>query len=95
MSQFLASVNLFIDKKQKDNVLTELSKIQNAKAVYEVAGEYDVVSLVSASTVEEFHDVLQRKIMKIKGVRSIITTVVLTRHRELVYPEEKTQLDNQ
>ena len=54
LSQFLASVNIFIDQSQKNNVLTELSKLQNAKEVYEVAGEYDIVSLISASTLEEF-----------------------------------------
>ena len=89
VSQFLASVNLFIDKSHKDNVLSELSKLQNTREVYEVAGEYDVVSLVSASSIEEFHDILQGKIMKIKGVRSIITTVVLARYKEIVSLEEK------
>ena len=89
MGQFLASVNLFVDKSQKDNVLSELSKLQNTREVYEVAGEYDVVSLVSASSVEEFHDVLQRKIMKIRGVKSIITTVVLARHKEIRGQEDK------
>lgn len=89
MGQFLASVNLFVDKSQKDNVLSELSKLQNTREVYEVAGEYDVVSLVSASSVEEFHDVLQRKIMKIRGVKSIITTVVLARYKEIGSQGEK------
>ena len=89
MGQFLASVNLFVDKSQKDNVLSELSKLQNTREVYEVAGEYDVVSLVSASSVEEFHDVLQRKIMKIRGVKSIITTVVLARYKDIAGQEEK------
>jgi DNA-binding Lrp family transcriptional regulator len=89
LGQFLASVNLFVDKSQKDNVLSELSKLQNTREVYEVAGEYDVVSLVSASSVEEFHDVLQRKIMKIRGVKSIITTVVLARYKEIGSQGEK------
>jgi DNA-binding Lrp family transcriptional regulator len=90
LGQFLASVNLFVDKSQKDYVLSELSKLQNTREVYEVAGEYDVVSLVSASSVEEFHDVLQRKIMKIRGVKSIITTVVLARYKDIAGQEEKT-----
>jgi DNA-binding Lrp family transcriptional regulator len=81
MSQFLASVNIFIDRSQKVNVLTELSKLQNAKEIYEVAGEFDIVSLISASNIEEFRDVLQRHIMKIKGVRSTITTVILDCHK--------------
>ena len=89
MKQFLASVNLFIDKSQKESVLSELSRIKNTREVYEVAGEYDVVSIVSASSIEEFREVLQRKIMKIKGVRSVITTVVLTRYKEAINQTEK------
>ena len=69
-------------------MLSELSKLQNAEEIYEVAGEYDVVSLISASSLEEFRDVLQRKIMKIKGVKSTITTVVLSRYKEVLIQKQ-------
>ena len=93
LNQFLASVNIFVDKSEKDNVLSELSKLQNAEEIYEVAGEYDVVSLISASTLEEFRDVLQRKIMKIKGVKSTITTVVLSRYKEVPIQKQTVPKD--
>jgi DNA-binding Lrp family transcriptional regulator len=89
LSQFLASVNIFIDQSQKNNVLSELSKLQNAKEVYELAGEYDIVSLISASNLEEFRDVLQKRVMKIKGVKSTITTVILCRYKETTFKETK------
>jgi DNA-binding Lrp family transcriptional regulator len=89
LSQFLASVNIFIDPSQKNNVLSELSKLQNAKEVYEVAGEYDIVSFISASSLEEFRDVLQKRVMKIKGVKSTITTVILSRYKESIVEETK------
>jgi DNA-binding Lrp family transcriptional regulator len=89
LSQFLASVNIFIDQSQKNNVLSELLKLQNAKEVYEVAGEYDIVSLISASNLEEFRDVLQKRVMKIKGVKSTITTVILCRYKETTFKETK------
>ena len=89
MSQFLATVNIFIDPSQKNNVLSELSKLQNAKEVYEVAGEYDIVSLISASNLDEFRDVLQKRVMKIKGVKSTITTVILSRYKESIVKETK------
>ena len=89
LSQFLASVNIFIDQSQKNNVLNELSKLQNAKEVYEVAEEYDIVSLISASTLEEFRDVLQKRVMKIKGVKSTITTVILCRYKGSIGQETK------
>jgi DNA-binding Lrp family transcriptional regulator len=77
MSRFLASVNIFAETSQMGSVLLALSKLQNIEEVYEVAGEYDIVTLVSTSTVEEFRDILQKQIMKIKGVKSTIVTVIL------------------
>ena len=44
--------------------------------LYEVTGEYDIVALVSAASIEEFRDFLKYKILKIKGVRSTVTSVV-------------------
>ena len=46
MSRFLASVNIFVESSQIDNVVTALSKLENIEEVYEVAGEYDIVTLV-------------------------------------------------
>jgi len=77
MNQLLASVNIFVDPSQKDQVLTALEELKNIEEIYEVTGEYDIVSLVSASCLEEFRDVLQKKIMKIVGIKSTITTIIL------------------
>ena len=77
MERFLASVNIFVESAQKANVLAALSKLKDIEEVYEVTGEYDIVTLVSTSTLEEFRDILQKQIMKIKGVKSTITTIIL------------------
>ena len=92
MSRFLASVNIFADSTQMDNVVAALSKLNNIEEVYEVAGEYDIVTLVSTSTLEEFRDILQKQIMKIKGVKSTITTIILQPHKGRRCPE-KAQLN--
>jgi DNA-binding Lrp family transcriptional regulator len=81
MERFLASVNIFVESNQMDNVLAALSKLKDIEEVYEVSGEYDIVTLVSASTLEEFRDVLHKHIMKIKGVKSTITTIILHPHK--------------
>ena len=81
MGRFLASVNIFADTSQLDQVIATLQKLENIEEVYEVAGEYDIVTLVSASTLEEFRDILQKQIMKIKGVKSTISTIVLQPHK--------------
>ena len=92
MSRFLASVNIFVDPSQKENVVACLSKLENAEEIYEVAGEYDIVSLISASCLEEFRDVLQKKIMKIKGIKSTITTIILEPHKGPKCPKKAASI---
>jgi DNA-binding Lrp family transcriptional regulator len=48
--------------------------------LYEVTGEFDIVALVSVADIEEFRDVLKNKILKIKGVRSTVTSIVMKAH---------------
>jgi DNA-binding Lrp family transcriptional regulator len=81
--QFETSVNIFVDPTQKTRVVDAFSKLENIKEIYDVKGEFDIVSIVSASSLEEFSDVLRKKIMKIKGVKSTITSIVLKTHKRL------------
>ena len=79
--RFEASVNLFVDPSQKAHVIDALSKVENIAEIYDVKGEFDIVSIVSASSLEEFRDILQKKINKIKGVKCTLTSVVLKSHK--------------
>jgi DNA-binding Lrp family transcriptional regulator len=60
-----------------DDVIQALSKLPNVEELYEVTGEFDIVSLVSAADIEEFRDFLNNKVMKIRGVKSTVTSIVL------------------
>ncbi len=64
-----------------DEVIHALADLPNMEELYEVTGEFDVVSLVSASDIEEFRDILKNKIMKIKGVKSTVSSIVLHSHK--------------
>ena len=81
--RFEASVNIFVDPTQKAQVIDALEKVQNIEEIYDVKGEFDIVSIVSASSLEEFRNVLHKKIMKIKGVKSTLVSVVLKSHKSL------------
>ena len=59
-----------------DDVIRTLSQFSNVEELYEVTGECDLVALVSAADIEEFRDFLKNKLLKIKGVRSTVTSVV-------------------
>ena len=83
LSKVLASVGIFVEKSKKQDVLSGLCKIDNIKEVYDVAGEYDILSIVSVSSLAELRDTLQRQILRVKGVRSVITNVILAPHEKL------------
>jgi len=82
LSRLLVFVNIFVDSPEMDNVVAWLSKLENVVDIYEVTGEFDIVTLISAEDIEEFRRVLQTKIEKIKGVKSTVSSVVLKAHKE-------------
>jgi DNA-binding Lrp family transcriptional regulator len=64
-----------------DEVVQALGKLPNVEELYEVTGEFDIVTLVSAADIEEFRDLLKNKILKIHGVKSTVTAIVLHTHK--------------
>ena len=81
MHEIHAFVNIFAEASLLDDVVQALHKIDIVEELYEVTGEFDIVTLVSASDIEELRNVLKSRIMKIQGVKSTITTVVLRAHK--------------
>ncbi len=59
------------------DVLDALAQLPNVEELFEVTGEFDIVTLVSVADIEEFRDLLNNKILKIKGVKSTVTSIVL------------------
>jgi len=70
-----------VDASLMDDVVEALSKIDSVEELREVTGEFDIVTLVSASDIESFRDILKNRIMKIKGVKSTVTSIVLSSHK--------------
>ena len=64
-----------------DEVVQALSKVYTVEELYEVTGEFDIVTLFSAANIEEFRDILKNKIMKIPGVKSTVSSIVLQAHK--------------
>lgn len=75
-----AFVHIFVESVQMDEVVEALQKVSNIEEIFHVTGEFDVVSLVSADDIEQFREVLKNKIMKISGVRSTVSSIVLHQH---------------
>lgn len=76
----LAFVDIFVESPEMDNVVQALARLDNIVSIYEVTGEFDVVTLVSASDIEQFRSILKDRILKIKGVKSTVSSIVLKEH---------------
>ncbi|MDG6926511.1 MAG: Lrp/AsnC ligand binding domain-containing protein [Nitrososphaerota archaeon] len=81
MARLLVFVDIFVESAAMDDVVASLKKLDNLEELYEVTGEFDIVTLLSAADIEEFRDVLKNRIMKIKGVKSTVSSVVLMSHK--------------
>jgi len=49
--------------------------------VYEVTGEYDIVCMLKVENILAFRTVLKDKVLKINGVKSTVSSVVLYEHK--------------
>ncbi len=84
MSDILAFVDILVDTMQMDRAVASLKELPNTKEVYQVTGNgCNIVSIVAASDIDEFRDILKNHIMKISGVREIITSLSLANHKSL------------
>jgi DNA-binding Lrp family transcriptional regulator len=77
LARLLAFVDIFVDSPTLDEVVRALAELPNVEELYEVTGEFDIVTLVSVADIEEFRDFLKNRILKIKGVKSTVTSIVL------------------
>ena len=89
MARLLAFVNIFVESPLMDSVVSSLRELPELEEMYEVTGEFDIVCLVATDDIEGFRDVLKNKVMKIKGVKSTVTSVVLHAHKGHRYTGEK------
>lgn len=81
-TNMLAILNLFVESKKLESVADELSKLPNIRDLYEVTGEYDLVAVVNVENALDFRRFLKDKVLKIDGVKSTVTSIVLYIHKE-------------
>jgi len=81
LKRLLALVYIYVESPTLETVVQTLSQLPHVEELYEVTGEYDIVVLISAADIEEFRELLQRKIQKINGVRSTVSAIVMHTHK--------------
>jgi DNA-binding Lrp family transcriptional regulator len=79
--KLFAFIEIFVELQQMDDVIDSLSKFESLEELYEVTGEFDLIIMVSASDIEELRDILKNKIMKVEGIKSTVSSIVLKAYK--------------
>ena len=94
MARLFAFVDIFVDSSRVGDVVNALTEFPNVEEIYEVTGEREIVTLVSAEGIEEFRDFMKNKVLKIAGLKSTVTSVLLRAakgHRNHTETEKQTK----
>ncbi len=74
-------LNLFVESKELEKVTESLVKLPEVTDVYEVTGEYDIVCMLKVDSILAFREILKNKVLKINGLKSTVSSVVLYEHK--------------
>ena len=74
-------LNLFVESRELEKVTESLVKIPEVTDVFEVTGEYDIVVMLQVENILAFRELLKNKVLKISGVKSTVSSVVLYTHK--------------
>ena len=74
-------LNLFVESKELEKVTESLAKLPEVTDVFEVTGEYDIVVMLRLENMLAFRELLKNKVLKISGVKSTVSSVVLYTHK--------------
>ncbi len=77
MKNLLVLLHLFADSAHMGSVTDDLKNFNEVKDLYEVTGEYDIVAIIEVKDILEFRELLKDKILKVKGVKSTVSSVVM------------------
>ncbi len=77
-----AILHVFVDSNSLEKVAREITKIPEVVDVYEVTGEFDIVAVIMSPGIEQFRELLKDKILKMPGVKSTVTSIVLYTYKK-------------
>ncbi|MDH4212933.1 MAG: Lrp/AsnC ligand binding domain-containing protein [Candidatus Thorarchaeota archaeon] len=82
MSQIRVILNITIESRDLDEVSNTLAALPEVVDVYEVTGESDIVAIVKANDVIDFRNMLKNKILKIEGIKTTVSSVIMYAHKK-------------
>ena len=82
MSKIRVILSVTIESRDLDDVSKSLAELDEVTDVYEVTGESDIVAIVEADDVVDFRNMLKNKILKIDGVKTTVSSVIMYVHKK-------------
>jgi DNA-binding Lrp family transcriptional regulator len=82
MSQIRVILNITIESRDLDEVSRTLAALPEVVDVYEVTGESDIVAIVKADDVIGFRNMLKNEILKIDGIKTTVSSVIMYVHKK-------------
>ena len=82
MSKIRVILNITIESRDLDDVSKALAELPEVTDVSEVTGESDIVAIVEADDVVDFRNMLKNKILKIDGVKTTVSSVIMYVHKK-------------
>ncbi|MBS7645250.1 MAG: Lrp/AsnC ligand binding domain-containing protein [Candidatus Bathyarchaeia archaeon] len=80
--EITAIINIFVETEWMEKVTEAVASLPETVDVYEVTGEFDLVAVARASDIMEFRRFIKDKVMKIKGIKSTVTSIILYTHKK-------------
>jgi len=74
-------LNVFVESNELERVTQALARMPEVTDLYEVTGEYDLIALIRTDSITTFRAILKDKILKIKGIRSTVSAVIIHTHK--------------
>ena len=82
MSKISVILNITIESRDLDEVSRALASLPEVIDVYEVTGESDIVAIVKANDVIDFRNMLKNEILKIDGIKTTVSSVIMYTHKK-------------
>ncbi len=77
-----AILHIFVESNQLEKVAEEITKLRETLDVFEVTGEFDIIAIINTENIESFRELLKDKVLKIPGIKSTVTSIVLHIHKK-------------
>ena len=78
MKSIRVLLDIFVESGRVGNVSIELASLPEVLDLYEVSGAPDLRALIEIESISAFRDLLVSKILKIGGIRSTTSAVILS-----------------